>query len=120
VPCRANCAFNILGVYHGMSRGIRRGDIFLDDVDRRDFLKTLAEACRKTEWQVHAYCLTRNHYPRVVRTPGATLVTSMVLAQSTYTTWLNRLGRSRSASVRFYIGMRRTNHHQSRQAGFGM
>jgi hypothetical protein len=22
-----------------------------------DFLKTLAEACQKTGWQVHAYCL---------------------------------------------------------------
>jgi hypothetical protein len=38
-------------VYHLMSRGNRREDIFLDDVDRQDFLKTLAEACQKTGWQ---------------------------------------------------------------------
>jgi len=44
-------------MYHVMSRGNRRQDIFLDDVDRHDFLKTLAEACQKTGWQVHAYCL---------------------------------------------------------------
>jgi hypothetical protein len=31
---------------HVMSRGDRREDIFLDDVDRQDFLKTLAEACQ--------------------------------------------------------------------------
>ncbi len=36
-----------------MSRGDRREDIFLDDVDRQDFIKTLAEACQKTGWQVH-------------------------------------------------------------------
>ncbi len=42
-------------MYHLMSRGNRREDIFLDDVDRQDFLKTLAEACQKTDWQVHAY-----------------------------------------------------------------
>ena len=30
-----------------------REDIFVDDVDRQDFLKTLAEACQKTGWQVH-------------------------------------------------------------------
>jgi putative transposase len=30
---------------HVMSRGDRREVIFLDDVDRQDFLKTLAEAC---------------------------------------------------------------------------
>ena len=35
-----------------MSRGDRREDIYLDDVDRHDFLKTLAEACQKTGWQV--------------------------------------------------------------------
>ena len=33
----------------------------LNDVDRKDFIKTLAEACNKTGWQVHAYCLMRNH-----------------------------------------------------------
>jgi hypothetical protein len=44
-------------IYHVMDRGDRREDIFLDDVDRQDFLKTPAEACQKTGWQVHAYCL---------------------------------------------------------------
>jgi hypothetical protein len=42
-------------IYHVMSRGDRREDIFLDDVDRQDFLKTLAEACHKATWEVHAY-----------------------------------------------------------------
>ena len=40
-------------LYHLMSRGDRREDIFLDDVDRQDFIKTLAEACQKTDWQMH-------------------------------------------------------------------
>jgi len=39
-------------IYHVLSRGDRREDIFLDDVDHQDFLKTLAEACQKTGWQV--------------------------------------------------------------------
>ena len=30
-----------------MSRGDQRDDIFLDDVDRHDFIRTLAEACQK-------------------------------------------------------------------------
>ena len=42
-------------IYHLMSRGDRREDIFLDDVDRQDFLKTLAEACQQTAFKVHAY-----------------------------------------------------------------
>ena len=42
-------------IHHVMSRGDRRENIYLDDVDRQDFLKTLAEACQKTDWQVHAW-----------------------------------------------------------------
>ena len=72
-----------------MSRGNRRGDIFLDDVDRQDFLKTLAEACLKTGFQVHAYCLMRNHFHLVVETPNANLVAGMRWLLSTYTLRLN-------------------------------
>ena len=77
-------------LYHVMSRGDRREDIFLDDVDRHDFLKTLAEACQKTDWRVHAYCLMRNHYHLVLETPGANLVSGMAWLQSTYTIRLNQ------------------------------
>jgi putative transposase len=76
-------------IYHVMSRGDRREDIFLDDVDRQDFIKTLAEACQKTDWRVHAYCLMRNHYHLVLETPNANLVAGMAWLQSTYTIRLN-------------------------------
>jgi REP element-mobilizing transposase RayT len=76
-------------MYHVLSRGDRREAIFLDDVDRHDFIKTLAEACGKTGWQVHAYCLMRNHYHLVVETPNANLVAGMAWLQSTYTIRLN-------------------------------
>ena len=72
-----------------MSRGDRYEDIYLDDVDRQDFLKTLAEACQKAGWQVHAYCLMRNHYHVVLETPNANLVAGMAWLQSTYTIRLN-------------------------------
>ena len=61
----------------------------LDDVDRHDFIKTLAEACQKTGWQVHAFCLMRNHYHLVLETPDANLVRGMAWLQSTYTIRLN-------------------------------
>ena len=64
-------------IHHVMSRGDRRENIYLDDVDRQDFLKTLAEACQKTDWQVHAYCLMRNHFHLVVETPNVNLVDGM-------------------------------------------
>ena len=49
-------------IHHVMRRGDRRENIYQDDVDRQDFLKTLAEACQKTGWQVHAYCLIGNEH----------------------------------------------------------
>jgi REP element-mobilizing transposase RayT len=76
-------------MYHVMSRGNRREDVFLDDVDRQDFLRTLAEACQKTGWQIHAYCLMRNHYHLVLETPNANLVPGMAWLQGTYTIRLN-------------------------------
>ena len=44
-------------VYHELDRGERREPIFQDDTDRRRFLETLAEVCRRTGWRVHAYVL---------------------------------------------------------------
>jgi hypothetical protein len=41
-------------IYHVMDRGDRREDIVVDDVDRQDSLRTLAEACQKTAWQIPA------------------------------------------------------------------
>jgi len=76
-------------MYHVMSRGDRREDIFLNDVDRQDFLKTLAEACQKTDWQIHAYCLMCNHFHLVLETPNPNLVAGMAWLQSTYTIRLN-------------------------------
>ena len=55
-------------IYHLMNRGDRREDIVRDDEDRRRFLATLGETCQKTRWQVHAYCLMRNHLLRTFLT----------------------------------------------------
>jgi REP element-mobilizing transposase RayT len=76
-------------IYHVMSRGNRREAVFLDEVDRQDFLKTLAEACRKTGWQAHAWCLMGNHFHLVVQTPQANWVDGMRWLLSTYSNGFN-------------------------------
>jgi hypothetical protein len=38
-------------IYHLMSRSDRREEIFRDDLDREDFLKTLGSACQRTGLQ---------------------------------------------------------------------
>ncbi len=77
-------------IYHLINRGDRRGLIFRDAQDRQRFLQTLAEACQKTDWQVHAYCLMSNHFHFVVETPKANLVAGMKWFLGTYTGRFNR------------------------------
>jgi REP element-mobilizing transposase RayT len=54
------------------------------------FPGTLAGACGKTQWQVHAYCLMSNHFHFVVETPHPNLVTGMKWLLGTYTMRFNR------------------------------
>ena len=64
-------------VYHVMNRGDRREAIFADDRDRQRFLETVSEACQKTGWQIHAYCLMSNHFHLVIETRQPNLVVGM-------------------------------------------
>jgi len=73
-----------------MNRGDRREPIFHDDDDRQRFIETLGEACGKTGWQVHAYCLMPNHFHLVVETPHPNLVAGMKWFLGTYTGRFNR------------------------------
>lgn len=76
-------------IYHVMNRGDQGEDIFLDDQDRRKFLATLGEACVKADWQVHAYCLMKNHFHLVLETPKPTLVVGMKWLLGIYTQRFN-------------------------------
>ena len=75
--------------YHVMARGNARAKIFLDDTDRTLFLRTLAEACGRTGWRVHAWVLMGNHYHLVLETPEANLVAGMQWLQNAYTRRFN-------------------------------
>ena len=77
-------------IYHVMNRGDRREAIVRGDSDRELFLETLSEACAKTGWEVHAYCLMINHFHMVVETPQANLVSGMKWLLGTYTGRFNR------------------------------
>jgi putative transposase len=76
-------------IYHVMARGNRREAIFLDEVDRRGFLKTLGDACGRTGWRVHAWVLMGNHYHLLIETPEPNLVEGMQWLQNTLTRRFN-------------------------------
>jgi putative transposase len=75
--------------YHVMARGNRKNEIFVDDDDRRFFLKCLSEVCEKTGWKVHAWVLMPNHYHLFIETPEANLVEGMKWLQNTVTRRFN-------------------------------
>lgn len=77
-------------IYHVMNRGDRREPIFHDEQDRSRFFETLGQACGKTGWQVHAWCLMANHFHLVIETPQANLVAGMKWLLGTYTSRFNR------------------------------
>ena len=77
-------------IYHVMNRGDRREPIFTDAQDHERFVGTLAEACGKTGWEVHAYVLMPNHFHLVIETPQPNLVAGMKWLLGTYTSRFNR------------------------------
>jgi REP element-mobilizing transposase RayT len=77
-------------LYHVMNHGSSRAPIFIDDRDRRFFLETLGQACVKTGWQVHAFCLMPDHFHLVVETPRPNLVVGMKWFLGAYTGRFNR------------------------------
>ena len=76
-------------IYHVMARGNHGCGVFRDNQDRHCWLETLAEACQKTGWRIHAYVLMGNHYHLLLQTPEPNLSVGMQWLQSTYTSRYN-------------------------------
>ena len=77
-------------IYHVLSRGDRREAIVRDDPDYKLFLEMLGRTCRRTAWEIHAYCLMSNHFHLVVETPRSNLGTGMQWLLGSYTQRFNR------------------------------
>jgi putative transposase len=65
------------GVFHVTARGNAGIATFVDDSDRRVFLRLLHEAAANHQWKLHAYCLMPNHIHLVVEAKGAALSRGM-------------------------------------------
>lgn len=65
------------GIYHLGTRGNNKRPIFLDDFDRRTFLRLLQHVATKYGWTIYAYCLMGNHYHLVIQIGDAGLSQGM-------------------------------------------
>lgn len=77
-------------LYHVTSRGNAQADIYIDDADRRIFLRVLGKAVTKQRWLLHAFCLMGNHYHLLVETPQPNLSRGMHQLNGAYSQCLNR------------------------------
>ena len=78
------------GLYHVTSRGDRREDIYVDDIDREAWLETLAQCCERFNWAIHAWCQMTNHYHLIIETAEGNLSAGMRQLNGVYTQKLNR------------------------------
>jgi REP-associated tyrosine transposase len=63
--------------YHIMNRGARHQDIFLNDSDRREFLRLLKDTIEMWQIEVHAFSFLSNHYHLLISTPLGNLSRAM-------------------------------------------
>ncbi|MBU1670824.1 MAG: transposase [Actinobacteria bacterium] len=78
-------------IYHVISRGNGKQNIFLGERDRLRFLKILEEVTNEYRWLVMAYCLMGHHYHLLLETPEPNLAAGMQKLNGSYGTWFNRV-----------------------------
>ena len=82
-------------VYHIISRGNYRKELFLHDKTGEAFERTIFEAAERCGWKLYAYVIMSNHYHLVIETPEPNLVVGMKWLQSTFATRFNRFRNER-------------------------
>jgi len=76
--------------YHVMSRGNRKGRIFEDDQDRREFLSIFADALNRYGVESPSYCVMGTHYHFIAHTPRGNLAAFMRVLNGRYAQYVNR------------------------------
>ncbi len=76
-------------LYHILSRGNERRNIFFGDDDYKVFLGVLEEMSKRFEVDIFAYVLMSNHYHLLIRTNQPNLSKSMQWVGTTYTRRFN-------------------------------
>ena len=76
-------------LYHILSRGNERRDIFLGDDDYDIFLGVLEEMSYRFEVDIFAYVLMSNHYHLLIQTPDSNLSMAMQWINVSYATYFN-------------------------------
>lgn len=77
------------GIYHLVSRGVRKTAIFTDERDRERFLSLLDSTRARYRWELHAYCLMTNHFHLLATTHDPNVSAGMQYLNGRYCAWFN-------------------------------
>lgn len=77
-------------LYHVLSRGNEKREIFRDEKDYLKFLDTLGKMVERFKLEIHAYVLMKNHYHLLIRTEEANLSRAIQWLGVSYSGWFNR------------------------------
>lgn len=88
MPRRPRIVFNG-ATYHAMSRGNRKSIVFIDNRDRRRFLRVVEESMTRYQALCYGYCLMGNHYHLVLCTPLGNVSAVMRHINGLYTQYAN-------------------------------
>ncbi len=77
-------------LYHVLSRGNGRQDIFLTNADHREFLRLVGETAARHDFRIHAYALMANHYHLLIQTPRGELGAGLHRLNGLYSQYFNQ------------------------------
>jgi putative transposase len=77
------------GIYHLVSRGVRKLPVFTDIASRRRFLQLLGETLTRYDWELHSWCLMTNHFHLLVTTVEPTISEGMQYLNGSYAQWFD-------------------------------
>jgi putative transposase len=77
-------------IYHLMSRGVQRSNIFLNDVDRRAFFDRCEETVNRFLWRVYCAVQMSNHFHLLFQTPQPNLCQGAQYLWGPYAQGFNR------------------------------
>lgn len=77
------------GIYHVMSRGINRQDIFIDEEDSKRYLETLGRVKQNRGIEVYGYCLMGNHVHLLIKEGTEGISVAMKSIGTGYARWYN-------------------------------
>lgn len=81
-------------IYHIVSRGNRKQQIYLDDNNRLLFLDLLSYVTKTYNWDCYAYCLMDNHYHLLIETKDPNISESMAYLNSVYAQKFNKINQA--------------------------